>query len=191
MAGEVSQVGDQVPICKQAEEDASVVGDDRDVQPERVIDRDERPDLDELGAARIERELRSGDVRGHDVHDRLRRPLQLRCHGAAGQPLQGGGRPVGNVRERACGDRCARTLQVAGVGGDEIHSVLGQHGRQRYVHHHRADEVAELVTLAVVPHAYGREDAQRFGHCLATLVQPARDRLTNNREHRIVHRSAE
>ena len=191
MAGEVDQVGNQVPVGEQAEEDASVVRDDGDVQPQRVIDRDERPDLEELGAPCIERKLRSGDIRGHDVHDRLRRPLQLRCHGTAGQPLQGGGRPVRDVRQRARGNRCARTLQVAGVGGDEMHPVLRQHGRKRYVDHHRADEVAELVTLAVVPHADGREDPQHFGHCFATLVKPARNRLTDDCEHRIVHRSAE
>jgi len=84
VAREVAEVWDQVAIREHPEEDIAVVRHDRDVEAERVVDRHERPDVDELGAARVEGELRSGDVGRDDVHDRLWRPLHLRGHEPAG-----------------------------------------------------------------------------------------------------------
>ena len=105
MAREIVEVRHQVAIGKDTEEDAAVVGDDRDVQAERVIDGDKRPHIDQLGASGVEGNLRTGDVRHHQVDHRLRRPAHLCGHQVAGEVLQRRGRPGRELRERLRGDR--------------------------------------------------------------------------------------
>jgi hypothetical protein len=61
------EVGHQVAVGEEPEMNAAVVRDDRKVEAERMVDRDQRPDVEELGAAGVERKLRAWDVGGDEV----------------------------------------------------------------------------------------------------------------------------
>jgi hypothetical protein len=108
--GEVVQVGHEVAVGEHPEMDVPVVRDDCDVEPERVIDGDKRPDVEELRTACVKRKLRAWNIGGDEVHDRLPGQLSPRRNHAAGESLERRRRPVGEVAQRVCRHRLPRTL---------------------------------------------------------------------------------
>jgi hypothetical protein len=107
VTGEIVEVWNQVAIGEKAEKHVPVVGNDRHVQPERVIDGNQGPDLQKLGARRVERHLRPGHVGRDQVHDSLPRKLWLHRHDASGERLHCRRSPVDDVGQGAGRDRLA------------------------------------------------------------------------------------
>jgi hypothetical protein len=167
---EFVEVRNQVSIGQHAEVHTAVVGDDRQVEAKRVVDRHERPELEQLRAARVERHLRAGHIGGDEVDHRLARELRLRCHHARGECLEGRWRPVGKVGESARGDRLSRSLEVAGGGRHAGDPLFRSHGTQRDLDDHGTHHVPEPVTLRFVADADGSEDPKFLRHRLAAIV---------------------